>query len=268
MVHIAIIRPINCLLTFFSVLVGAWIGKDIVVSQPLLIAGIVGILVCAYGNIVNDLYDIGIDKVNNPGRPLVAGLIKPQAAIIEACVILIVALVLSLFLGIVALALVSEVALILFFYAWYLKKTIAANLVVAFIAGQSFLLGGIVMHNIYSIIPFVFAMFIHLPREIVKDIHDQEGDRMYGVVSLPLSWGIERALRAGALFLVLLCIMLPLPFFLNIVGLGYLIVIACAYPVLIYVISQLVTKPRGLNLSRMSNLLKVSMAIGLFGMII
>jgi geranylgeranylglycerol-phosphate geranylgeranyltransferase len=263
------IRPLNCAITLLSVIVGGWIGKSIHFSFELVAAGIIGFLVCAFGNIVNDIYDIESDRVNNPHRPLASGQAKQNIALLMALICLLTALIGGFFLGIPPLIVVITALLLLFLYSAYLKKTLAGNLVVALTAGLSFILGGIVTKNPASIIPFVFSLFIHLPREIVKDIMDMKGDKMIGAVTLPIVAGITQSCTISAILLGCLILLLPVPYIINILDVVYIVIIlVVAYPILLYIIWRLMKKPPLDELPRISNLMKAAMAVGLAAMII
>ena len=68
--YVTIIRPINCAITFVSVLVGAWITTGFIYTPQLILAGMIGFIVCAFGNIVNDLYDIEIENMKGEIKTL------------------------------------------------------------------------------------------------------------------------------------------------------------------------------------------------------
>jgi len=267
--YFVIIRPINCVITFIAILVGAWIGRGFQFSPSLMLAAIIGCLVCAFGNIVNDLQDIEIDKINNPKRPLASGQLDKKNAKIFALILFVISNLFSISLGVLPFLLVLGVLILLFCYALYFKKTILGNFVVALITGLSFILGGLVAKNTLAIIPFLFSFFIHWPREIIKDIIDIKGDKSMGVVSLPIVLGVAKSCNIGALCLAILCIILPLPFVFRILSLRYiLVVLILAYPLVIYTMIRLLKNPDEVGLKMLSNLLKISMVIGVVAMII
>jgi geranylgeranylglycerol-phosphate geranylgeranyltransferase len=250
-------------------LVGAWIGQRTFVSLPLLIAGGIGFIVCAFGNVVNDLKDIEIDRINNPNRPLPSARAGKRAATVLAVVLGVLSVAGAILLGTWPFLTVIAALFLLFLYSAYLKRTMAGNFTVAFIAGLSFLLGGLVAHNTACVIPFVFSIFIHLPREIVKDILDMKGDQAIGAVTLPIIAGPFRACNLSASLLIFLCLLLPLPYFLGILKIGYMIVIlGGAYPIILYVIWHLFKRPGTRQLQLVSNLIKAAMGAGLIAMII
>jgi len=269
MAYFFIIRPINCIITFISVFAGAWVAREMVFGDRLFFAGAVGFLVCAFGNIVNDIADIEVDKINNPKRPLAAGKVSKSAVLIMAVLFSLVALTIAGIIGTLPLVLAIMALVFLFFYAVYFKKTPIGNLVVALIAGLSFVLGGAITGNRYCIIPFVFALLVHTAREIVKDQIDIEGDRIGQVHSLPILLGEEKANYISGLILALLCLAMPLPFVFRLLGIAYIVVlVAGAYPLLIYVILRLLNKPKHKELIRLSILVKVSMGVGLIAFIL
>lgn len=267
--YFVIIRPVNCTITFLSVLVGAWIGKGISFPPHLILAGMVGFLICAFGNVVNDIYDIEIDRINNPQRPLPSGRVDKKNVIFLALLFFIIPLVISIGFGIGAFLLILGALILLFFYASHIKKTAWSNFLIALISGLSFVLGGLVTKNFACIFPFLFSFFIHLPREIIKDVIDIEGDKSVGVTSLPIVVGVKQSFNMSALLLGILCIMLPLPFILNVLNVIYmLLLLLFAYPIIIYTILRLLKFPREAELVKLSNLLKIAMVVGLVAMIV
>jgi geranylgeranylglycerol-phosphate geranylgeranyltransferase len=266
--YVVIIRPVNCLIASASVLIGAWIGQSILLSPALLLACLIAFVVCAFGNIANDLSDVEIDRVNNPSRPLVSGTVSRTAVIVLAIVFAILAVISAISLGFLPVVLVVIALMLLLLYAFVLKRTLAANFLVAFVSGLSFVLGGLVVANALCIIPFIFSLFIHSSREIIKDVIDLKGDTYAGVRSFPIRFGTELSYTVSALFLGLLVILLPFPFFLRLLELRYMLIILIgAYPLLLYVLIRLLKKPTDSEPVVLSKVLKMAMVIGLISMI-
>ncbi len=264
--YLAIIRPVNCLLTLMSVWVGAWVGGPIVFKSGLIAAGCAGFATCAFGNIINDLMDVEIDRINNPRRPLPAATVTRTGVLIEAALWSAVALASALTLGRYPTLLVLAALVALFGYALFFKHHYIGNLLVALIAGLSFILGGIIGRNPACVIPFLFAILVHLPREIVKDVLDIEGDRSAGVVSLPIRFGTKPALTVIAILLGLCLVGLPVPYLLKQLGIRYLaIVLAAAAPLLVYTIVVVLRRPGRPALARISLMIKAVMLVGLIG---
>jgi len=269
MAYITMLRPLNCIITVGAVWVGAWIGHRFTLSPSLILAGMIGFTVCGFGNLVNDLYDIEIDRVNNPLRPLPSGTADRKWVIVLALSLFIISVIFALSINFMVFLLVLVASISLFVYAAYLKKTIIANIIVSLITGLSFVLGGIVSRNPICIFPFVFSLFIHMPREIIKDIIDIKGDRENNVSSMPIVFGIEKASLISAFFIAFMCILLPLPYIFKVLSIKYIfIILIFAYPLLIYCLIILLKKPDDREFITLSRVLKIAMGTGLVAMII
>ncbi len=267
--YLRLIRPVNCIIAFSAVYVGAWIGKSVIFNLQLFCAGTAAFLVCAFGNIVNDLKDIEIDRINNPQRPLPSGSASKTITILLAIFLFFAAGTCSFSLGLYPPLLVIGALIMLLAYAFSFKKTVLGNFVVALVSGLSFILGGIITHNPVCLVPFIFAFFIHIPREILKDVMDMEGDRAGGVLSVPIKYGTVPSFRISALLLCSLCILVPVPFLMNLLDSMYLaFMVIGAYPILIFLIVRLLKNPPHKDLPRYSSLMKLAMIIGLVGMIV
>jgi geranylgeranylglycerol-phosphate geranylgeranyltransferase len=267
--YLKILRPINCIITFIAVCVGAWTGTSISLSPALILAAMVGFVVCAYGNIINDLFDIKIDLVNNPNRPLAKGTVSKPVVIVLAIYFFLLAFVFALSLGTAPFIIVLATLVSLFLYAWKLKKTLIANGVVSVLTSLSFLLGGLVAKNSYCVYPCLFSLAIHMSREIIKDIIDKPGDERFKVRSIPIVYGTKKACTISAIFLVVLCFMLLIPYIAGALGIGYLLVVAIGVlPGCVYIIIKMLQGPPLEDLTRYSRGIKIVMAIGLIAMII
>src|SRR4030042_6879944 len=202
--YLLILRPLNCLITAVSVVVGAWIGLPRIFNLQLLIGMIIGFFTCGFGNVLNDIYDIEIDSINAAHRPLPKGLVKKTYVILEAIGLAVISLILAILLSPRAFILVLIALILLLLYAGLLKKCWPANLVVALLTGFSFLLGGIVNNNVAALFPFAFSVLIHMPREIIKDLIDEAGDRAQGVITCAARIGSQRARILASIYLGML----------------------------------------------------------------
>ncbi len=165
------------------------------------ISSLVVFLLCAAGNIVNDLVDIEIDRFNRPGRVLVREAVSRKKA-------LMLAIVFSLGAFLAALAVNREVlivggiafVLLLVYNLWLKRVPVVGNLVIALLGGATFLTGGLAVDPALTwvlpgpLIPAIYALLFHLVREIVKDVQDIEGDRQNGIITLPQVIGVRPAL--------------------------------------------------------------------------
>jgi geranylgeranylglycerol-phosphate geranylgeranyltransferase len=266
-VIIKLIRPLNFLITFASVIVTAVIClPDKTFGLNVFIAAFAASLVMASGNIINDIHDIEIDKINKPLRPLPSGKITIKEAYGLYLFFIIVSVVLSLLVNQGALIIVLISILLLFLYSKYLKRVLLiGNITVAFLTGLVFIFGGVVIENpAAAIVPAVFAFLINLIREIVKDMEDVEGDTKAGVITFPVKFGFQKS-KYIILFISLTLILYTLyPFITQLYKIEYfIIVMVIVNPILVYCLKILFEDHSVKNLKRLSNFLKLSMVFGL-----
>ncbi|HEV2226230.1 MAG TPA: geranylgeranylglycerol-phosphate geranylgeranyltransferase [Nitrososphaerales archaeon] len=205
-----LIRPVNCAMIGFAVIVGAFVSKPASIVIPQLFLGfLTGFLICAYSMVVNDIYDVEVDKVNRPERPIPSGRVSAQSA---ARISL---LVLTLGIGSSVLTLNPLAVLIAFAYAvlsWLYnvraKKTgLAGNLIVASSLAIPFIYGGAISGGSITgsllLMMALTAFFSGVGREVVKAMADVEGDAKRDVNSVARSRGLRTASVIGALFFLL-----------------------------------------------------------------
>src|ERR1035438_8928204 len=151
--YINIVRPVNFLITFCTVIVAAALSyKGEYSSVKVLLAAITASLTMSAGNIINDIYDLNGDKVNHPGRPLPSGIISLKSAFMYYFILLTVSLILSLYISNLNFA-VNLLAILLLYLYSYKQKRIAfgGNLVVSLLTGLVFIYGGIVVNSFYHL---------------------------------------------------------------------------------------------------------------------
>ena len=181
----------------------------------LLLVALATILIAAGGYVINDYFDVKIDRINRPDEVVVTrGVSKPAAMRLSVglsaagvvCGIATAALLRSLTIGIV-FAIVP--GLLWFYSSSYKRLFLIGNLTIALLAGLTPLI--VAMANVAvlqlryeTILPYTtlvhdlyawlggFALFAFLltwVREIVKDMQDQMGDRELECHSMPVVWG-------------------------------------------------------------------------------
>ncbi|MHB8579771.1 MAG: geranylgeranylglycerol-phosphate geranylgeranyltransferase [Ignavibacteriaceae bacterium] len=264
---IKISRPLNALLTFLSIIIASIVCTINDFSYlKILLAAFAGALTAIGGNIINDIYDIEIDKINMPERPLAKGIISKKEAVAFYITVNIIALALSIFPGVYSFIIVLTAEVILFFYSYILKGIIiAGNISVAFLTGLAFVYGGVVVSNWkYSLLPAGFAFLINLIREIIKDMQDVPGDSQQGVITLSQKYGFGLSKKIIAGLSILLVTSTIIPFFLRIYRIEFLIIVmALVNPMLIYSLKLLFDDDSAKNLKKISSIYKLSMVIGL-----
>ena len=195
---ISILRPLNLFQAALAVLLTTAILGEIEQVGILLLLILSVILINGAGNIINDIYDIEIDRINRPQRPLPSGQMQVSTARIY---------MFNLFaLGILAASLISLVTFyiaaliatpLLIAYSARLKRLpLIGNILVSFMLGLTFIYVGAAFGQIETtLIMAGLAFGFSLIRELVKDLEDMAGDARSGARTLPLVWGEQLTVR-------------------------------------------------------------------------
>lgn len=142
-----IIRPVNCAMIGFAVIVGEFVSKppQILVGQSVL-GFLTGFFICAYSMAANDIYDVEVDKVNQPARPIPSGRMSTHTANRLSMLVLLVGMACSvLSLNPFAVAIAAGYAFISWLYSYSAKKEgFGGNLIVASSLAIPFIYGGVV----------------------------------------------------------------------------------------------------------------------------
>lgn len=170
--------------------------------------------IAAAGNVINDIYDIEIDKINKPEKLIVGRKVSETAANRIFLILNILGVGIGFYLantlgkpGMASIFIICSA--LLYLYASYLKGILLiGNILVSVLVALSILIVGV-----FDIIPAIntdqmnmqlkamkillhyafFAFMINLIREIVKDIEDINGDKNGGMNTLPIAIGRKRA---------------------------------------------------------------------------
>ncbi len=176
------------------------------------------VMIAAAGYIINDYFDVRIDKVNKPEKMVIDKGVKRRVAMGAHTVInilaIIIALLVSYSIGYWKLALVHFICTAgLWFYSTTFKRQfLIGNVTIAlFTAMVPMVVGVYELLLIYkNYLPVdetlnlsitwrwvlgisFFAFITTLLREIIKDMEDYEGDMEYGCNTLPIAIGIPKA---------------------------------------------------------------------------
>jgi geranylgeranylglycerol-phosphate geranylgeranyltransferase len=205
-----LIRPVNCAMIGFAVVVGAFVSKP--ASMPVLqvaLGFLTGFFLCAYSMAVNDIYDLDVDRVNRPDRPIPSGRVSAVEASRLSMVAFAVGILCSLLSLIpLAVAIAGVYAFLSWLYSSRAKKTgFAGNLIVASSLAIPFVYGGAVSGGSIGgsllLMMALTAFFSGVGREVVKAMADVDGDAKREVNSIARRRGLAFASAVGALFFLL-----------------------------------------------------------------
>lgn len=259
-------RPLNVLIGMLSIFLGAGITGTIQPFRNVILACLSGGLITGAANAINDFYDVAIDRINKPYRPIPAGTIRPREGLIFSIILFVVGIALAYFINRQAFIISFISVLILVFYSAKLKRTILwGNLTVSLITALAFIFGGVAVNRFgYALIPAVFAFFYILGREIIKDTEDVVGDRADRIQTLPIRYGEKFALKVASWIYIILILLTTIPYAIKIFGIYYLVsVIGIVDLVMVYVIISMTRNSESKNLARLSLILKLNMFAGL-----
>ena len=232
--YVQLLRPINCLMMGFAVIVGYVIASKGVFLAPLhvLVLGfLTAFLLTGSSMVLNDYFDREIDAINNPFKPIPSGRVSPTSAIYFALFLTIT--------GIIAAALINHLCLIIAIFSFIVstaysglfKKTgLLGNLMVSFCVAIPFIFGSAMLNKIlfHTLIFFAMVFLANTGREITKGIVDVVGDRSKGVMTLAVKYGEFFAAKTAALFYMAAVMLSPLPWLLGYLSMHYLLLVAIA----------------------------------------
>lgn len=242
------------------------------------------ILITAAGYIINDIFDVEIDKINKPNKIIISKHINPKKALYIYYsfnfVGLLLGIYVSLLIGKITYSFIFiGTILLLYYYSKKIKKiAIIGNLIISFLIALNIFLiyifdfSTINMQNnsfkltsflAYALIAFIFNFI----REILKDIEDIKGDYNQNLKTLPILIGKKRTQTIlFYLSLLLLLIIMFLISFLknNALQIYSLVFIIIPLSYFIYKVKEIKTKK---EIHKFSSILKFIMLFGLFTII-
>jgi 4-hydroxybenzoate polyprenyltransferase len=194
------------------------------------------VFIAAAGYIINDYFDLNIDRINKPNKLVVEKIIKRRWTIVWHLVLSIAGILIStitylhlpdwhtLLAAIINLVCVAALWL---YSTTYKRKLLTGNLLISLLTAWVILILYLVnlkswfavkvmyevKHNYemaavklfkYAILYAGFAFIISLVREVIKDMEDIEGDAKYNCKTMPIVWGIPATKVFVAVWIVVL----------------------------------------------------------------
>lgn len=189
------------------------------------------VLLAASGNLINDYFDVKVDRINKPDRITIGKTLKRRVAMISHHGLNAVAIALGLYVGwkeqSMFYAMIPPIlALALWFYSFYLKKTfILGNVLVAMVISvvpvwavyntlwacvnfpvkvppELEALPACMLFTLMAVVIYTIQAYVlTLIREIIKDAEDVKGDSAFGYRTLPIVWGYKSTQRFLLVFM-------------------------------------------------------------------
>ncbi len=216
-----IIRPLNCIMMGFAVIVGASLVSQLSFTQNLILGFVTSFSLTAASMVINDYYDRKIDAINEPNRPIPRGDVTPNQALVYAAILSLLGLLSASQTNLPSL-LVAIIALII--SVAYITKGkgtgLPGNFLVSATVVIPFIYGGLAVGQLeMSTLLFVAIVFLsNTGREITKGIVDVEGDKAHNIKTIAVSYGPKAAAIIAATFSILAVCLSPLPWIWGLVS--------------------------------------------------
>ena len=172
------------------------------------------LLIAAAGNIINDVFDVRTDEINNPGKNSIGKFISAEAARRLCYVSWSVGIVIGFYLAfkiekpVMGFIHVFAAGSLWMYSTYYKKRLLIGNIIIALLSALVLLMVGLFEPEFYPNITYLliysgFAFSVTLIREIIKDMEDVDGDERTQCKTLPVIAGIKKS-KAVVLILIAL----------------------------------------------------------------
>ena len=175
-------------------------------------AVIIVLSVMSIGYIINDIIDVPNDLVNKKNNLIANKIITYKQSYIIIFIFTVSLICSSIYINYIAqFFLFFFIFPTLFLYNFFLKtQFLIGNICVALMLSSVFLFTALIINqNIYMVYnACLFAFFLNLIREIIKDLNDVKGDKFIKMKTLPIILGEEKTIRVLKILIFFLCLFL------------------------------------------------------------
>ena len=225
------IRPVNCAMMGFAVIVGASVVQ---VETPsfsdadlkFFLGFLTGFTLTGASMAINDYWDREIDRINEPDRPIPSGLVSTSESLFLAASLISIGLVAALFTNLPCLAVAILTLIVSVTYNTKGKQTgFLGNLLVSLCVSIPLIYGGFLVGAVLEPAALLFAVLAFLActgREVTKGIVDVEGDRDKNIRTIVVSYGEKAGAYVASFFYVLASGLSLAPVYLKLVSFWFL----------------------------------------------
>jgi 4-hydroxybenzoate polyprenyltransferase len=260
---------------------------------PFIIAA--SLFIAAGGYIINDYFDINIDRVNKPSKMVIEKTIHRRGAILLHLIITTIGVGFSFYVGIKTTLIILFANIISTFLLWFYsttfkKKLLSGNIIISALTAWTILVLyfatnttiartatfnvdiKLSFNHIYKLAVLYggFAFIISLIREVVKDMEDIEGDAKYKCNTMPIAWGIPASkVFVGVWIIVLVSALAIIQFYVLQFG-WWISSVYCFLLIilpLLWVIRNLYLAQNAADYHRVSTVIKFIMLAGILSML-
>ncbi|MBZ4191767.1 geranylgeranylglycerol-phosphate geranylgeranyltransferase [Niabella beijingensis] len=249
------------------------------------------VFIAAGGNIINDYFDMNIDRINKPQKMIIGKYINRRWALVWHLVlsvggVLLTAIAVNPFSRwYLVVANIICVLLLWFYSVKFKKEALIGNIVISLLTAWTIMIiflskfsfsnafGNVVEEQLkffrFAVLYAGFAFIISLIREAIKDVEDIAGDQKYGCKTMPILWGVNATKVYIAVWLTLLMALLAVVQF-YILQLGWWPgILYCVLLILLpaaYLFRKLIPANRAAEYHSLSALTKGIMLTGILSM--
>lgn len=260
-------RPHNGIIGALSVWVAILITGKIPEFLTFLLTGLTAFFITFGANTINDIFDMEIDRINRPDRPIPSGKVSVRKAWIIGIATSLLGILPNFFLSPTNLVIACTALLLVILYTPLFKKRfLLGNMVVAIVTALAFPYGAATVGEWEKgLYPALIAFLIHLIRELVKDAEDREGDLANQARTVAIVLPVSIFHKTVSLLIMLSILVILYGYYGDFFGIYYLyVVLIFVIPLYINLIYKIwITKNYNKRIYSMaSRWLKWSMVIG------
>src|SRR5215204_706953 len=253
------------------------------------------VFIAAAGYIINDYFDLNIDRVNKPHKLVVEKVIKRRWAIVWHLSLSAIGVLVSFYIGwkvnnmLIGFANLLCVALLWLYSTTFKRRLLIGNIIISLLSAWVVLvlyfaewsrifygrLKGEELFAMTRVFRFAFlyagfAFIISLIREVVKDIEDMHGDAKYGCRTMPIVWGVHVTTVFVSTWFVVLIASLGIIQFYVLQFRWWWSALYCFVMIilpLLYILRKLLVAKTTEDFHQLSSVIKLVMLTGILSMI-
>jgi geranylgeranylglycerol-phosphate geranylgeranyltransferase len=262
----------NSVMVGIAVIVGEIVSiRGYPSSSNIIFGFLTGFFISISSMILNDYFDVSVDKINSPDRPIPSGRVSKRNALGLGVVVGLLGIFSSLFLTQLNIIIAILFWAIAILYDWKGKKIgILGNSMVSMSVAIPYIFGAAALSKTLDpvILTFFCMSFLaNLGREITKDILDVEGDKTIDAKTLAITRGPRFASLISGLLLILAILLSPIPLFFDF-GIIYIILILIANSMIGYAAITQLRKSGETQSLKIKKVILLGMLMGLFSFLI
>jgi 4-hydroxybenzoate polyprenyltransferase len=245
------------------------IRKSIIFDVDLFYIVLATVCVVAAGYIINNFYDVRVDRINRPLKSQIDNYVRQSTKLKLYFTLNFLGFVFGLFISTKAALFFAIYIFAIWFYSHKLKKYPLTGLVSVTVLTILPFFAVFVYFKNFSIIIFVHAIFLFLVlmvRELLKDLQNMKGAIVNNYDTFPIEYG-EIKTKQFSIFLLVLTLF-PVVVLFSYPALSYMrYYFYFALLVLIFLVFYLWKSTETKQYRLMHNVLKVLLLIGVFSLI-